>query len=128
MRVMFVLALSTQAQTLQHVERIFSDQIAGITSLTDVPQFVDSARSGKWTVFVVDHDLLKSQFEDPLDFIRQLPPDAQFIFIGSHNFCEWHEQLRTAGAIVLHKPNTVGEFGIALRKLAADSTRRKQAS
>lgn len=122
---MNVLALSADTETLGHVARIFSDQIDQIAPLTQVPQFMQSVNSGNWKVFVVDYDLLKSRFPNPLDFVDQLPVDSHFIFVGSHSFADWHDQLRTAGAIVLHKPNTVGEFGIALRRLAAD---RRQGS
>lgn len=124
---MNVLALSSDAETLGHVARIFSDQVGEIAPLKHVPQFLDATASGKWKVFVVDYDLLKSLFPNPLDFVGRMPDDAHFIFVGSHSFADWHDQLRTAGAIVLHKPNTVGELGIALRKLAADQAKPKTA-
>jgi hypothetical protein len=117
---MNVLALSTDSASLEHVARIFADQVTGITPVRDVSRFFESARSGKWSIFIVDYDLLKSLFPNPLDLIPQLPSGSQFVFVGAHSFADWHDRLRVAGAIVLHKPNTVGEFGIALRKMAAD--------
>lgn len=120
---MNVLALSTDADCLGHVARIFADQVTDITPLRDASRFFESARSGKWSTFLVDYDLLKSNFPNPLDLIPQLPTGSQFVFVGAHSFAEWHDRLRIAGAIVLHKPNTVGELGVALRKVAADMQR-----
>lgn len=116
---MNVLALSSDTETLGHVARIFSDQIQNIAPLSQIPQFIDSMESEKWNAFVIDYDLLKLRFPNPLEFLAQMPADSQFVFVGSNSFAEWHDRLRGAGAIVLHKPNTVGEFGIALRKLAS---------
>jgi len=123
---MHVLALSTDSGTLNHVVRIFSDQITEIAPVSNVSHFSDSARSEKWSAFIVDYDLLKSSFPNPLDFVAQMRPDSQWIFVGSREFADWHEPLRTAGAIVLHKPNMVGEFGIALRKIAHGLAQRNK--
>jgi hypothetical protein len=126
--VMHILALSNEPETLRHVARIFSHEVSDITCVGDVSQFGNSARSGEWKIFLIDYDLLKSHFPDPVAFMEELSSDAQFILVGSHNFADWHDQLRSAGAIVLHKPNTVGEFGIALRKLGANRAQKEAAS
>lgn len=123
---MHVLALSTDAGTLKHVVRIFSDQIDEIAPVSSVSHFSESARSGRWNAFIVDYDLLKAVFPNPVDFVAQMHPYAQCIFVGSYDFADWHNQLRTAGAIVLHKPNMVGEFGIALRKIAYGLSQRNK--
>ena len=70
---MNVLALSTDSDCLGHVARIFSDQVTAITPLPDVSKFFESARSGQWSTFIVDYDLLKSVLPNPLDLIPSCP-------------------------------------------------------
>lgn len=122
---MHVLALSADAGTLKHVARIFSDQITEIVPVNDVSRFSESVSSRNWSALIVDYDLLKSAFPNPVDFMAQRP-ETDCIFVGSHDFADWHEPLRTAGAIVLHKPNMIGEFGIALRKIAYGISQRNK--
>ncbi len=116
---MHVLALSKDTKTLEQVGKIFPDEISEMAILGEASEFVDSGRFMKKGVFIVDYDLLKSVFANPVAFMAEMSSDAEFLFVGSHDFAKWHSQLRSAGAIVLHKPNAIGEFGIALRKIAA---------
>lgn len=72
----------------------------------------------------IDFDTLYSAFPNPVEFVKRLGLNSRVLMVGSSSFANWHHELQLHGALVLHKPTTIGEIGLALRKLAAGQTRR----
>ncbi|MGZ4814833.1 MAG: hypothetical protein ACXVZV_05470 [Terriglobales bacterium] len=122
---MRVLCLSREKDLLESVGSIFSDRIASLQCTSDAEQFLSSAKSGDWDIFLIDFDALHNTTADPVAFIRTLSPAHPPLVIGSSTFANWHHDLKQLGALVLHKPITIGEVGVALRKLMADARNRK---
>lgn len=121
---MRVLCLSNEKELLGHVGAVFSDRITFLQCFADVQQFTASAGSGGWDFFLIDFDSLHNREPNPVAFIRHLAPVNPPVVIGSSTFANWHHALQQLGALVLHKPITIGEIGLALRKLMFEAQRK----
>lgn len=121
---MNVLCLSNEKELLGHVGTVFSDRITSLECFADVQNFTASAGSGGWDFLVIDFDSLQGKEPNPVAFIQQLAPVNPAVVIGSSTFAKWHHELQQLGALVLHKPVTIGEIGLALRKLMAEARRK----
>ena len=119
---MHVLCLSNEWNFLRHLSEAFSDRIEGIDCKKDPRQFLDAAFSGLWDIYLIDFDALTSSFPNPVEFVKMLPSNSRALIVGSASFADWHQRLQQQGAVVLHKPNAIGEVGLVLQKLAG--TRR----
>ena len=86
---------------------------------------MESAQTENWDIFVVDFDALEGDKANPVELLRVLAPVHAPLFIGSTTFAKWHDDLRRLGALILHKPTTIGEVGLALRRLIADAHKEK---
>jgi len=121
---MKVLCLSNEKELLGHVGTVFSDCIASLECFADVQQFTATAGCGEWDLFLIDFDSLHTRERNPVAFIRHLAPLNPPLVIGSSTFANWHHELQQLGALVLHKPITIGEIGLALRKLMSEARRK----
>lgn len=124
---MRVLCLSQEKNLLANVGEVFSDRIAMLQCMVDPEAFLVAAKDGAWEIFLVDCDALHSSFSNPVDFVKKLAPANPPLVIGSSSFANWHHDLTQLGALVLHKPTTIGEIGLALRKLMADARAKGKA-
>lgn len=120
---MQVLGLSREEEFLRQVATVFSDGIATLHCGAEPQEFLETAASKSWDVFFVDFDALPSGFTNPVEFIRLLGPNSRVLLVGSSEFANWLQELETIGVLVLRKPNTIGEIGLALRTLAAGQPR-----
>ena len=123
---MRVLCLSGECDFLRQVETAFPDRKIKVFCGEDTTQFLESAEGGGWNAFIVDFDVLHPDYSDPMEFMKKLGRGSKILVVGSSSFANWHHELRLLGALVLDKPNTIGEIGLALRKL--DSSRPRNAS
>jgi len=121
---MDVLCLSKECDFLRDLIQAFGDGIVTIDCKPDAREFLDIASSGSWTVFFIDFDALPSEFADPLTFVNRMRPNSRVLVVGSSNFTEWHKALQRRGVLALQKPTTIGEIGLALRKLATGRSQR----
>jgi len=119
---MRLLCLTKEPEFVRQVSTAFPEEIVE-TECQERPEgFLDSAKTGNWNFFLVDFDALQSDV-NPLDLVKKLGLNTRLLVIGSSSFANWHHELQRMGAMVLHKPATVGEIGLALRKLAAPRAR-----
>jgi hypothetical protein len=115
---MRVLCLSKEEQLLRQVETVFSQSISELTIEHNSSRFADSAISGDWDAFLVDFDALPPAC-NPVEFVTGIASQKPLLVIGSFDFANWHSHFRQFGALVLHKPTSAGEIGLALRRLKA---------
>jgi hypothetical protein len=127
LRNMRVLCLSREKDLCAQVGKIFSDKISVLTCMSSQETFLESATTEAWDIFVVDFDCLTGGKPNPVEFFHSLRPPHAPLFMGSNGFSKWHDDLRRLGAVVLHKPISIGEVGLALRKLIADAAQKKSA-
>ena len=118
---MRVLCLSREKDLLENVRRIFSDRIATLQCISEAETFLSYAMADHWDIFVIDCDALHGSVASPVNFVRELSPENPPLVIGSSSFANWHHDLKQLGALVLNKPVTIGEIGVALRKLMSDA-------
>ncbi len=123
---MRVLCLTRETDLLAKVASVFADQIDKLDTVADPDQFLAVANGASGCVFMIDYDQLRLTHANPVDFIKKMPQARPVLVVGSSTFADWHQPLRDAGALILHKPITVGEIGLVLRRLimeADNSTR-----
>ena len=121
---MRVLCLTCETDLLAKVSTVFADQINTLDTVTDPGQFLAAANSSSADVFMIDYDQIHLVYPNPVDLVKKMPPHSPTLVIGSSSFADWHQPLRNAGALILHKPVTVGEIGLALRRLITEAGKR----
>jgi hypothetical protein len=105
--------------------KAFADGVDEMGCQGTPEEFLEVAKDGQWDAYVVDFDALHKEFPNPVEFVAQLGPQARVLTMGSSRFADWHEQLEKLGALVLHKPTTIGEIGLLLRKLMGGNHSRE---
>jgi hypothetical protein len=122
---MRVLCLSKECSFLMQILKAFADGVDEMGCEATPEKFLDVAGAAQWDAFVIDFDALHEDFPDPVEFVTRLGPEARVLTMGSSRFSDWHEQLEKQGALVLHKPTTIGEIGLVLRKLMGGGPARE---
>ncbi len=118
---MRVLCLTCETDLLAKVASVFADQISKLDTVADPDEFLAVANGASGCVFMVDYDQLRPTHANPVDFIKSMPKGSPVLVVGSSSFANWHQPLRDVGALILHKPITVGEIGLALRRLITEA-------
>jgi ActR/RegA family two-component response regulator len=114
---MRLLCLTQDCSVLHQVARVFSEHIVELQCHENSEAFLGAHANAPWDAYFVDFDFLTNAGADPFQFVDQLGPARKMIVAGSANFADWHDQARRYGAVVLDKPITAGEIGLALRRL-----------
>jgi len=117
---MRLLSLTDEPALLRRVGTIFADLILELDSYEDPWQFLEASVNKPFDVLFVDFDALSESFADPMNFLERIGPNKRILMIGSSTLAEWHHELRNYGAMVLHKPTTAGEIGLALLRLMSE--------
>jgi hypothetical protein len=116
---MRVLCFSRECKFLLQLLTAFSDGIESIDCQGKLKGFFALTREGSWDAFLIDFDAIPTDHPNPLESIRQLGVHSSVVLFGSAKSDDLLDQLETEGLIVLRKPTTIGELGLALRKVAA---------
>jgi hypothetical protein len=116
---MRVLCFSGECKFLLQLLTAFSDVIESIDCQGKMEGFLDLADEGSWDAFLIDFDAIPLDHPNLLEFVNRLGPYSSVFLIGSAKSEDLHDQLESEGVILLHKPTTIGEIGLALRKVAA---------
>jgi hypothetical protein len=116
---MRVLCFSGECKFLLQLLTAFSDVIESVDCQGKLKRFFDLAHAGSWDAFLIDFDDIPSDYPNPLESIRQLGVHSSLLLVGSAKSDDLLDLLETEGLIVLHKPTTIGEIGLALGKVAA---------
>lgn len=124
---MRVLCLSSETDLLANVASVFSDQIDKLDTVADPDQFLVLANNRSADIFMIDYDELHLKYANPIAFVEKMPRGSRMLIVGSSSFADWHQPLREAGALILHKPITIGEVGLALRRLITEAGRASHA-
>lgn len=122
---MRVLCLSKECSFLMQILKAFADGVDEMGCEATPEKFLEVAGTVRWDAFVIDFDALPEVFSDPVKFVTGLGPEARVLTMASSRFADWHEQLEKQGALVLHKPTTIGEIGLLLRKLMGSNHSRE---
>jgi hypothetical protein len=114
---MRVLCLSNECSFLRQILKAFADGVDEMGCEDAPQQFLEAARKDPWDAFLIDFDALPAEFSDPVEFVKRLGPEVRLAVMVSSRFADWHAEMEQRGALLLHKPTTIGEIGLVLRKL-----------
>ena len=110
-----LLCLTADAALIRQVGAIFADMVINVTCETTVNKFLVAADSQPFDAYFLDFDLL-TQDNSPREAISKLVANDKVLVASSTSIAEWRKSL-PEDAILLHKPITAGEVGVALRRL-----------
>jgi hypothetical protein len=112
---MTVLCLSREAHWLRHVSVVFADSIGDMAFEEGPEAFLQKVTQCDFDALVIDIDVLPPA-SSPFDFVSQIESSKPKLVMGSR-FADWHEKVSQGGIVVLQKPTSAGEVGLALRRL-----------
>jgi len=112
-----ILCLTAEEHLLHQITVIFPDWSVDYRCYGHLEHFLDSLSQQRWDAYYIDVDVLPGTSPSLMEVTRQIGAGNNILISGSSSFAEWHQELYELGAVVLQKPVTSGEIGMALRRM-----------
>lgn len=111
-----VLFLTRDSHLSEQLPRIFAELDLEVEAKSDTTPLLDHGVPTRWKAVILDLDILTSD-EQATDVLKALPNPKMTVMLVPTRLRHLEATARMTGALVLHKPSTVGEVGLALRIL-----------
>lgn len=111
-----VLFLTRDSHLSEQLPRIFAELDLEVEASHDANLIAHQSATGNWEAVILDLDIFSSE-EQIKGAIHSLPSPKLTIMLVPTRLRHLEASARMTGALVLHKPATIGEIGLGLRIL-----------